>query len=59
MQSTSCEMPGWMTHNLESSSPGETSTTSDIQMIPLLTAESDKKLKKLLMWMKEQGEKAG
>ena len=59
MQSTSCEMPGWMTHNLESSLPGETSTTSDIQMIPLLTAESDKKLKKLLMWMKEQGEKAG
>ena len=35
MQSTSCEMPGWMTHNLESSLPGEISTTSDMQMIPL------------------------
>ena len=35
MQSTSCEMPGWMNHKLESSLPGEISTTTDIQMIPL------------------------
>ena len=35
MQSTSCEMPGWMTHKLESRLPGEISTTSDMQMIPL------------------------
>ena len=35
MQSTSCEMPGWMKHKLESGVPGETSTASDIQMIPL------------------------
>ena len=35
MQSTSCEMPGWMTHKLESRLLGETSTTSDMQMIPL------------------------
>ena len=34
MQSTSCEMPGWMNHKLESSLPGEISTTSDMQMIP-------------------------
>ena len=34
MQSTSCEMPGWMNHKLESSLPGEISTTSDMQ-IPL------------------------
>ena len=34
MQSTSCEMPGWMTHKLESRFPGET-TTSDMQMLPL------------------------
>ena len=33
MQSTSCEMPGWMTHKLESRFLGEISTTSDIQMI--------------------------
>ena len=35
MQSTSCEMPGWMTHKLESRLPEEISTTSDMQMIPL------------------------
>ena len=35
MQSTSCEMPGWMTHKLESRFLGEISTTSDMQMIPL------------------------
>ena len=33
--STSSERPGWMNHKLESRLPGETSTTSDIQMIPL------------------------
>ena len=27
MQNTSCEMPGWMTHKLESRLLGETSTT--------------------------------
>ena len=35
MQSTSCEMPGWMNHKLESRLPEEISTTSDMQMIPL------------------------
>ena len=35
MQSTSCEMPGWMNHNLESRSLGEILTTSDMQMTPL------------------------
>ena len=35
MQSTSCEMLGWMTYKLESRFPGEISTTSDMQMIPL------------------------
>ena len=35
MQSTSCEMPDWMTHKLESRLLGEISTTSDIQMMPL------------------------
>ena len=29
MQSTSCEMPGWMKHKLESRLPGEISITSD------------------------------
>ena len=32
MQRTSCEMPGWMKHKLESRLPGEISITSDMQM---------------------------
>ena len=36
MQSTSCEMPGWMKHKLDSRLLGETSITSDTQMIPPL-----------------------
>ena len=35
MQSTPCEMPGWMNHKLESSYPGEISKNPDMQMIPL------------------------
>ena len=31
---TSCEMPGWMKHKLESRLPGEISITSDMQMTP-------------------------
>ena len=34
MQSTPCEMPGWMKHKLESRLPGEISITSDRQMTP-------------------------
>ena len=33
-QSTSCEMPGWMKHKLESRLLGEISITSDTQMTP-------------------------
>ena len=36
MQSTSCEMPGWMKHKLESRLQGEISITSDMPMTPLL-----------------------
>ena len=32
--STSCEMPGWMKHKLESRLPAEISVTSAIQMTP-------------------------
>ena len=32
IQSTSCEMLGWMKHKLESRLLGETSVTSDMQM---------------------------
>ena len=34
MQSTSCEMPGWMKYKLESRLPGKISITSDMQMTP-------------------------
>ena len=33
MQSTSCEMPCWMSYKLESRLLGEITTTSDMQMI--------------------------
>ena len=32
MQNTSCKLPGWMNHKLESRLLGEISTTSDMQM---------------------------
>ena len=35
LQSTSCEMPDWMKHKLESRLPGEISVT-DMQMTPPL-----------------------
>ena len=35
MMTTSCGMPGWMKHKLESRFPGEISITSDMQIIPL------------------------
>ena len=36
MQSTSCEMPGWTTHKLESRLWGEISITSDMRVTPPL-----------------------
>ena len=51
-------MPGWMKHKLESRLAGEISISSDMQMIPLLMAESEEELKSLLR-MKEESEKAG
>ena len=35
MQTTSCNVPRWMNHKLESRLLGEISTTSDMQIIPL------------------------
>ena len=51
-------MLGWMNQKLESRLPGEISITSDMQMIPLLMAESEEALKSLLMKVKEKSEKA-
>ena len=54
MQVTSCEMPDWMKHKLESRFQGEISITSDMQMTP----ESEE-LKSLLVKVKEESEKVG
>ena len=35
MQSTSCEMLGWLNHKLESRLLEEISTTTEMQMMPL------------------------
>ena len=40
IQSTSCEMPGWMKHKLESRLPGEILITSDMQRTPPLRQEA-------------------
>ena len=42
MQSTSCEMLGWMKHKLESRLLGEISITSDMQMTPPLWQKAKK-----------------
>ena len=44
MQSTTCKMPGWMKHKLESRLPGEVWITSDMQMT-------------LPLWKKQRGTK--
>ena len=42
MQSSSCEMPGWMKHKLKSRLLGEISITSYKQMTPLLWQKAKK-----------------
>ena len=42
MQSTPCEMPGWMKHKLESSLPGKISITSDMHMTPPVRQKAKK-----------------
>ena len=59
MQSTSCEMPSWMKHKLESRLPEEISITSDNADATALMAESKEELKSLLMKVKEESEKVG
>ena len=55
MQSTSCKMPGWMKHKLEST--GRNINNLRYAVNTTLMAESEEKLKSLLM--KEKSEKAG
>ena len=42
MQSTSCEMPGWMKYKLESRFLEETPITSDIQITPPLWQKTNR-----------------
>ena len=59
MQSTSCEMLGWMKHKLESRLPRRNINNLRYADDSTLMAESEEELKSLLMKMKEGGEKAG
>ena len=54
MPSTSCEMPGWVNHRMESRLPREINADDTTLM-----AESEEKLKSLLMRVTEKSEKAG
>ena len=58
MQSTLCEIPGWMKHKLESRLLGEISITSDNADDTTIMAEREE-LKRLLMKVKEESEKVG
>ena len=59
MQSTSCDMPGWMRHKLESRLPGDVINNLRYVDNTTLTAASEEELKSLLMKVKEESEKAG
>ena len=48
MQSTSCEMPGWMKHKLESRLLGEISVILDTQMTPPLWQKAQRGTKEPL-----------
>ena len=54
MQSTSCEMPGWVKHKAELRLPGEISITSRYAKDTTLMAESEEELKSFLMKVKER-----
>ena len=57
MQSTSCEMPGWINHKLETGLQGK--NTNNLRYADEGMAESKEELKSLLMKVKEESEKAG
>ena len=59
MQSTLCEMPGWMSHNLESGLPGEISTTSGMQITPPLWQIVKRNWRASWWKWKEESEKVG
>ena len=59
MQSTSREMPGWMKHMLESRFLGEIINNLRYADDNILMAEREEELKRLLLRVKEETEKAG
>ena len=59
MQNTSCEMPGWMKHKLESRLVGEISITSDMQMKPPLWQKVKKNWRASWWKWKRRVEKVG
>ena len=54
MQSTSCEMPDWMKHKLESKIAGGNTNNLRYADDTTLMAESEEELKGLLMKVKEE-----
>ena len=58
MQSTSCKMPGWMKHKLESRLQGDINNLIHADDTTVM-AESKEELKSLLMKVKEESEKIG
>ena len=59
MESTSCKMPAWMKHKLDSRLLGENINNLRYADDTILMAESEEELKSLLMKVKEESEKAG
>ena len=58
IQSTSCKMPCWMKHKLESRLPRNINNLRYAEDT-ILMAESEEELKSLLMKVKQESEKAG
>ena len=59
VQSTSYEMPGWMSHKLESRLQGRNTNNFRCADDTTLMTEGEEELKSLLMRVKEESEKAG
>ena len=59
MQSTSCEMPGWMKHKLEIKIARRNINNLRCTDDTTLMAEAEEELKSLLMKVKEESEEAG
>ena len=59
MQSTSCEMPGWIKHKLEWRLAGRNINNLTYADDTTLTEESEEELKSLLMKVKDESENVG